>query len=210
MKLNDAQHTMTRTILRLHLLVLFLTGFFLNPQLTQAIGYAENVLPSFPVFSKSVQNGEGDTLRGVYVPNVLALPVIQQPANDSYYVSSRNGEATQFSVASQYGNIGLLAHNNLSGKFFSKLVAGQEVRLVYGNGRVEYFVIKDILRFQALQPESITSVFRNLDKDETLSSGEMFNRAYVGESRVVFQTCIEAEGNASWGRLFVIAIPKEG
>ena len=201
---------MTRITLHLNLLVLFLAGFFINPQLTKAIGYDENVLPSFPVFSKWVQNGEAETLRGVYVPNVLALPIIQQPANDSYYVSSRNGEATQFSIAAQYGNVGLLAHNNLSGKFFSQLAPGQEVRLVYGDGRVEYFVIKDILRFQALQPESITSVFRNLDRDEILSAGKVFNRAYIGESRVVFQTCIEAEGNASWGRLFVVAVPKEG
>jgi hypothetical protein len=201
---------MTRITLHLNLLVLFLAGFFINPQLTKAIGYDENVLPSFPVFSKWVQNGEAETLRGVYVPNVLALPIIQQPADDSYYVSNRNGEATQFSIAAQYGNVGLLAHNNLSGKFFSKLAIGQEVRLVYGDGSIEYFVIKDILRFQALQPESITSVFRNLDRDEILSAGEVFNRAYIGESRVVFQTCIEAEGNASWGRLFVVAVPKEG
>jgi hypothetical protein len=210
MKLNDAQHTMTRISLRLNFLILFLTGFFINPQLTKAIGLPENTLPSFPIFSKLVQNGEAETLRGVFVPNVLALPVSQQPADDHYYVSNRNGEATQFSIAAQYGNIGLLAHNNLSGRFFSKLAAGQEVRLVYGDGRVEYFVIKDILRFQALQPESITSVFRNLDKAEMLSAGEMFNRAYIGTSRVVFQTCIEAEGHASWGRLFVIAMPKDG
>jgi hypothetical protein len=210
MKLNDAQRIMTRTKLHLNLVVLFLTGFFLNPQLTQAIVYAENALPSFPVFTKLVQNGEAGILRGVYVPNVLALPIIQQPADDAYYVSNQNGEATQFSIASQYGNVGLLAHNNLSGRFFSELAAGQEVRLVYGDGRVEYFVIKDILRFQALQPESISSIFRNLNRDETLSAWEMFNRAYVGESRVVFQTCIEAEGSASWGRLFVVAIPKVG
>ena len=199
---------MTRTTFHLNILVLFLSGFFLHPQLTQALGFTEKSLPSFPDFSKSVRNGEADTLRGVYVPNVLALPVIQQPADDSYYVSDQNGEATQFSIASQYGNIGLLAHNNLSGKLFSELGPGQEVRLVYGDGRVEYFVVKHILRFQALQPESISSAFRNLDKDETLSAGEMFNRAYVGESRVVFQTCIEAEGSASWGRLFVVAMPK--
>jgi len=208
MKLNDAQYTMTRITLRLNLLVLFLAGTFINPQPTKAIGYTENDLPSFVDFSQSVQNGEADTLRGVYVPNVLALPVIQQPSDDSYYVSDRNGEATQFSMASEYGNVGLLAHNNLSGKLFLEIVPGQEVRLVYGNGRIEYFVVKQILRFQALQPESISSTFRNLDKDEMLSAGEMFNRAYVGESRVVFQTCIEAEGSASWGRLFVVAMPK--
>jgi hypothetical protein len=37
----------------------------------------------------------------------------------------------------------------------------------------------------------------------------MFSRAYGGERRAVFQTCIAAEGNGSWGRLFVIALPKQ-
>jgi len=200
---------MTRTAQNLHLVLFFLISLFLNPRPTQAIGYAEDTLPHFADFSKSVQTGESDVLRGVYVPNVLALPVIQQPANSPYYVSSYDDEITQFSIASQYGNIGLLAHNNLSGRFFSQLMVGQEVRLVYGDGRVEYFVIRQVLRFQALQPESVSSSFRNLDRNETLTAGQMFNRAYVGESRAVFQTCIEAKGNASWGRLFVVAVPKE-
>jgi len=59
---------------------------------------------------------------------------------------------TQFSLPSQFGNVGLLAHNTLSGKFFFQLEVGQEVRLVYGDGRVEYFVIQRILQYQALQP----------------------------------------------------------
>jgi hypothetical protein len=148
-------------------------------------------------------------LRGVYVEDVLKLPVVQQPADNLYHVSNRNGEATQFAMASQYGNTGLLAHNTLSGRFFSKLSIGQEVRLVYGDGKVEYFVIKQSLRFQALDPESVSSRFRNLDRNETLSAVEMFNRVYAVEGRLIFQTCIEANGNASWGRLFIIAIPKE-
>ncbi|RPJ29613.1 MAG: hypothetical protein EHM33_00075 [Chloroflexi bacterium] len=200
---------MTRTVLHLNLLVFFLSGFFLNPRPLEGFGHAESLLPNFIGFSESVQNGEADVLRGVYVPNVLALPVVQQPADQPYHVSNRDGETTQFSVASQYGNIGLLAHNTLSGRFFSELAVGQEVRLVYGDGRVEYFVVAQVLRFQALQPESVVSSFRNLDRNEVLSAGEMFNRAYVGERRAVFQTCIEANGNASWGRLFVVTVPKE-
>jgi hypothetical protein len=200
--------TMTRTALSIHLFLFFLAGFFVNPRPTLAIGYARNPLPSFADFRESVQTGESDVLRGVYVPDILALPVIQQPANNPYYVSNHNGEATQFSIASQYGNIGLLAHNTLSGRFFSQLVVGQEVRLVYGDGRTEYFVVISVLHFQALQPKSVSSSFRNLDTNETLSSGEMFNRAYVGERHLVFQTCIAAQGNASWGRLFIVAVPK--
>jgi hypothetical protein len=200
--------TMTRTALSLNFLLILLASFFLNPKSTQAIGYAENSLLSFADFNRSVQNGEAGVLRGVYVPDVLALPVVQQPTNKPYYVSNRDGQITQFSIASQYGNTGLLAHNTLSGKLFSQLAIGQEVRLVYGDGKVQYYVIAQSMRFQALQPESVSSSFHNLDRSETLTAGQMFNRAYVGESRVVFQTCIAAEGTPSWGRLFVIAVPK--
>jgi hypothetical protein len=148
-------------------------------------------------------------LRGVYVPDVLALPIVQQPQDHPYYVSNRNGEATQFSIASQYGNIGLLAHNTLSGKSFARLSAGQQVRLIYGDGRVEEFVVGNILRFRASEPDSISSSFYNLDRKETLSANEMFLRAYAGERHLVFQTCIEANGSPSWGRLFILALPKE-
>ena len=208
MMLNNAQHTMTRTVLHLPLLLLFLTTFFLDPASTQAIGNFEGIF-GFEDFSQSVQNGKATVLRGVYVENVLQLPVVQQPSDRPYFVSNRNGEATQFEMASHYGNIGLLAHNTLSGRSFSKLALGQEVRLVYGDGSVKYFVIKQILHFQALDPESVSSSFRNLDRNEIISAGEMFNRVYTGEHRLVFQTCIEADGNVSWGRLFVVAMPKE-
>ncbi len=201
---------MTRTTLHFNLLVtFFLTGLFLNSRTIQAVDPDPGSLSDFVRFSESVQDGEADVLRGVYVPDVLALPVVQQPADQPFYVSGREGEVTQFSMVSRYGNIGLLAHNTLSGRFFSKLAVGQEVRLVYGAGRIEYFIVEDILHFQALQPESVTSSFRNLDRDEILSAGEMFNRAYVGERRLVFQTCIGAYGNSSWGRLFIVAVPKE-
>lgn len=199
---------MTRTVLHFNFFVFILTAFFINPTSTRAIGYPGGTLPNFADFSQSVQNGDPNALRGVYVPNVLALPIVQQPSDRPYYVSNRKGEVTQFSMASQYGNIGLLAHNTLSGKSFSQLSMGQPVRLVYGDGRVESFVIENILRFQASDPESVSSSFHNLDRNETLSASEVFNRAYTGERHLVFQTCIEGNGNASWGRLFIIAMPK--
>lgn len=206
--LHNAQHTMTRTAIHLNLFLFLLTILFLNPSSTQAIGEPQGNLPDFEEFRQSVQNGDAATLRGVYVTDVLALPVVQQPSEHPYYVSNHDGGITQFAMASQYGNVGLLAHNNLSGRFFSQLSNGQQVKLVYGDGRVEYFVVSRILRFQAADPNSISSSFRNLDRNEVLSSGELFSRAYAGERHLVFQTCIEADGNASWGRLFIIALPQ--
>ena len=148
-------------------------------------------------------------LRGVYVADVLALSVVQQPVGFPFHVSNQEGETTQFGMASQYGNIGLLAHNTLSGRSFARLSIGQLVRLVYGDGKVENFVVTEIMRFRASNPESVTSSFRNLDRNETLSASEMFNRVYAGERHLVFQTCIEASGDPSWGRLFIVALPKQ-
>ena len=197
----------TRAALNLTLLVFVLAVHLFNPDSVPVKGITESALPNFTDFVKQIQNGEANMLRGVYVPNVLALPVAQQPADDPNYVSGKDGEATQFSTASQYQNVGLLAHNNLSGKVFSQLAVGQEVRLVYGDGKVENFIVTEILHFQALQPKSVSSAFRSVNGDEVLSAQQMFNRVYSGSRHVTFQTCIKANGNWNWGRLFVVAMP---
>ena len=148
-------------------------------------------------------------LRGVSIHDGGSFPVVQQPPGDTNFVSKNDGEVTQFSSASRYGNIGLLAHNYLSGKTFSQLHIGAEIELAYSDGRVETFVIKEILRYKALDPKSPYSSFQNLDnEEEVLTVGQMFDRAYEGGRHVTFQTCIAAEGNSSWGRLFIIAAPK--
>lgn len=195
----------TRTILNTAIFLTIFVSFFFNPISALAMAGSTS---NFTEFSQSVKNGQADVLTGVYVSDVMALPVVQQPYGNAGYVSNNDGEVTQFRMASQFGNVGILAHNHLSGSSFSQLAVGQEVRLVNGDGSVEYFVIAEILRYHALQPNSPYSSFRNLDKDETLSAEQMFKRVYFGDHHVTFQTCIEAEGNASWGRLFVIAIPK--
>jgi len=162
-------------------------------------------LPSFDSFVQSVQDGQRNVLRGVYVPGEFALPVIQQPTNDWYYVSSASNQLTQYSMASDTGNIGLLAHNNLAGEWFDKLTPSQEVRLIYGDGNVEYFNVSEVIRFQALEPNDIYSDFLDLGTGTKITSSEVFNQVYRGERHVTFQTCIAANGNVSWGRLFVIA-----
>jgi hypothetical protein len=172
------------------------------------MGNGKANLPNFTDFSKAVQNVKADTLGGVYVPNVMALPVVQQPSGNDGYVSNYDGQVTQFGLASQYGNVGLLAHNYLSGKEFSQLSVGQEVRLIYGDGKVEYFIVKEVLQYQALQPNSQWSSFRDLKDNTVLTAEQMFKRVYTGNRHVTFQTCIYAEGTSSWGRLFVVAVPK--
>ena len=196
-----------RTSLNATLLFVIFASLFFNPIPTWALGNVET-LPDFTEFSKTVQNGEADVLRGVYVPDVLAFPVVQQPAGNANYVSSVDGELTQFGMPSQFGNVGLLGHNNLSGRFFFQLAVGQEVRLVYGDGKVEYFVITKILKYQAFQPNSPYSEFRDLSNDEVLTAERLFRKVYTGASHITFQTCIAANGISTWGRIFVIAEPQ--
>jgi hypothetical protein len=200
---NPAQRT-TRSV---SLLLAIFASLFYRPLPTHALGTI-NTLPTLADFSKSVQNGNANVLRGVYVDNLFALPIIQQPSGSPAFVSRNDGEITEFGMAARYGNVGLLAHNDLSGKLFSGLAAGQQVRLVYGDGKIESFVVTEVFRYQALQPNSPYSSFHNMEEsEETLTAQQVFERTYLGSHHVTFQTCIAAYGNSSWGRLFVIAIP---
>jgi hypothetical protein len=149
-----------------------------------------------------------DILKNVYVENVFAMDVVQQPEGSINYVSANNGEVTQFSTVNQYGNIGLLAHNYLSGKTFSSLSVGQEVRLTFESGRTERFIVTEILRYQALEPKNPYSSFQNPNSiGEILSVSQVFDRVYRGDYHLTFQTCIAQNGMSSWGRLFVLAAP---
>jgi hypothetical protein len=168
----------------------------------------ETALPDYRSFVESIQNGQTGVLRGVYVDGVLALPIVQQPVGHPGFVSQNADEITQFNMAAEVGNVGLLAHNFLGGASFTNLTPGQEVRLIYGDGQVEYFTIDQVMQYQALQPYSPNSEFRDLETNITITAEELFRKVYRGERHVTFQTCIDANGNSSWGRLFIIAQPK--
>ncbi len=168
----------------------------------------KNPLPALREFVVGIKNGETKDLVGVYVPGVLALPVIQQPSNSPAYVSSTPGVATQFRMAKDYGTDALLAHNTLSGKLFFDLEAGQRVVLVFGDGRVRFYEVKELNSYQALSPNSPYSNFIDLtDPGQVLSASDVFMKNFGAGSQLVFQTCIESGGVESWGRLFVKAEP---
>lgn len=165
-------------------------------------------LPALKDFVASLMNGN-DILVGVYAPNEFALPVIQQPQGRADYVSTDDNTITEFSLTKKYGSTGLLAHNFLSGRFFYNLAQGQEVMLVYGNGKVATFRVSRIEKYQAMSPESPLSDFIDLsDVSQTrLSSSQLFHRIYGESGEAIFQTCIDAYGDPSWGRMFIIAEP---
>ena len=207
MALNNRR---TQFILNAGILFLLIASVFAQPIHAFALGSTdgEAVLPNFSEFSASVQNGRADFAGGIYVPKHFALPIMQPPYGSPGFVSSEHNVLTQFRMANQYGNVGLLAHNYLAGQEFFELEVGDEMRLVHGDGTVEYFVVSEVLKYQALQPTSVYSSFRDMETEEVLSVEQMFKRVFLGDRHVTLQTCIEQEGNSSWGRLFIIAIPK--
>lgn len=168
---------------------------------------ADASLPALDTFAGSVKNGQAGQLRGVYVPDILADTVVQQPANQADFVSPRQNIITQFSSATTLGSTGLLAHNFLAGAKFSQMQPGQTVYLVYGDGRTAAFTVTTILRYQALQPNSVYSNFKDLTSGRTVSASSLFSTTYGRRGEVVFQTCITSNGLSTWGRLFVIASP---
>ena len=159
-------------------------------------------------FAKAVRDGE-EMVRGVYVDNVMALRVMQQPSGNNGYVSSVAGIATQFRMAETFGTTGLLAHNFAAGSNFSKLKEKDIITIVYGNGTFKKYTVTSVQEYQALSPNSATSNFVDLKTDETLTATKLFEKIYKGDPHLVFQTCIAFEKELSWGRLFVIAEPLE-
>jgi hypothetical protein len=170
----------------------------------------EKTSPMMPLqnFVLSVANGDSEAVVGIYVPGVLALPVGQQPKGNAGFVTRERNMTTQFDMPKRYGTVGILAHNYLAGDQFYGIEMDQYAIVVFGDGRMEYYVVSDIQKYEALSPNSTYSDFINLDnRDEHLTASQLFGRIYGAENRLVFQTCIAAYGDASWGRIFIIAQP---
>ncbi len=172
--------------------------------------YAANTAPAQPEFSTFVseaKNGEPGIARGVYVDNLFALKIVQQPKENAGYVSQTPDVVTEFRSARQQKNVGLLAHNYLAGQYFSQLKIGQIIRVVYGDGKIENFVVTEIARYQAISPNSPYSDFINLGTGEKSTVETIFKKAYTGSRHLTLQTCIAKDKELSWGRLFIFAEP---
>ena len=173
---------------------------------TQVFAKAD-AIPTLNEFIETVKDGNADTLRGVYVADVMAYPILQQPYGKPGFISSIDNVTTQFSMASEVGNIGLLAHNHLAGVSFEDVKKNDQIILVYGDGHLESFMVESLQQYQALSPLSPYSQFKDLETESILTAEDLFREVYRGEYHLTLQTCITNEGNASWGRLFIIAKP---
>lgn len=163
--------------------------------------------PSLATFTEQVINGQADELRGIYIPEILAALIVQQPDGNTGFISPWNNVLTQFSLAAKLESTGLIAHNNLAGKSFALLQPGQVIHLIYGDGHTSTFTVSDVLQYQALDPANPSSSFVNLKNQNMRSSAQLFTEVYNRPGMLIFQTCIEANQDSEWGRLFVIAKP---
>jgi len=166
-----------------------------------------STLPRF--VARVATSGSPYQIAGVFLTGLLELPVLQQPSNNPGYVSSDPDSVTQFNMVNQYGSVALLAHNYLAGQRFFNLKNGQILSLVYGNRQVTYYRIVEIRKYQALSPNSPYSSFIDLadPEEKIISVTDLFFDVYGQSGRLILQTCIEAEGQSSWGRLSIIAVP---
>ena len=154
-----------------------------------------------------VVNGQADQVVGVYVSDLLSMPVVQQPEGDSTFISSTDNTITQFSAATMFDSTGLLAHNTKAGSQFFDLEINQQAVLIFGDGTTHSYRIESIHSYQALDPNNPYSDFIDLSDNSQLSSNDLFLETYGAGDQLVFQTCIAAEGINSWGRIFIIATP---
>ena len=166
--------------------------------------------PELEAFVTSMTPAAPEQLMAVFVPDTFLMPVTQQPSDNPQFVAPVENTITEFAATGKFDSTGLLAHNYLAGENFFTLREGQEFFLVLGDGSTSAFIVTEIQQYQALQPQSPYSDFVDLETSDRLSASQLFKTAYGRAGTVVFQTCIADGGEASWGRLFVIAEPMAG
>lgn len=134
--------------------------------------------------------------------------VVQQPKGNPGFVSTAADELTQFSLATRYGSQGFLAHNYLAGASFFDLVVGSQLTVTYADGHRLTYMVREIRHLQAINPNSPTTSFLDLDHGNVkLTTAQLFMQTYGVEDRLILQTCIAKDNELSWGRLFIIATP---
>ena len=191
------------------------SSFFTPASVTSPAGPGGQIgtsgpIPALDSFIAQVANGQANLVSGLYAQGVLALQVVQQPPGDSAYISVEEGTTTEFQSASIDGVVGLLAHNFLSGRDFFRLKPAQDMILVFGDSSVQHYRISEIVDFQRLEPDNLRSDFLELNSDVIRTASQVFNRFYRGKPHLTLQTCIEKDGNWSWGVRFIVAEPVAG
>ncbi|GAB4478843.1 MAG: hypothetical protein Kow0088_19100 [Anaerolineales bacterium] len=168
----------------------------------------ESSFPSLEQFVSTVASGQSSLWRGLYAADKFAARITQQPDNNYSFISWEADVLTQYMLAEE-DVVGLLAHNTHAGQYYFLLTLGDKFYLIADNAFTQLYQVNQIDRYQALQPNSNTSDYKNLDTGEVLTTAQIFSRYYMGDPHVTLQTCIAQNGLANWGRLFIVALPVE-
>ena len=156
-------------------------------------------------FIRQVSNGQAGVVTGLYVDGVMALRVVQQPQGNPAFISITDQTATQFQSAAPFNVVGLLAHNFLAGRDFFRLNVGQDLILVYGDGRLQHYRVTEIGDYQRLTLSDLRSDFVELSNNQKLTTDQVFAKYYQQPNRLTLQTCIEHDGVWDWGVRFITA-----
>jgi hypothetical protein len=169
-------------------------------------GLAMTANSALSVQSVTASNDSGKQLARISAGTLFDFPVIQQPSGSAGFVSTKVDTFTQFGMASSYGSLGVLAHNYLAGKYFGYLYSGSVIKVTFTDGSTKNYTVSIVKQYQALSPESAYSQFLDLNNSgQILSSTDLFLNTFGKNGALVLQTCIDKNGNSSWGRLFIIA-----
>jgi hypothetical protein len=188
------------------MLLVFTFGYL--PASVDALGSPKYHFDNPEIMEDLHENGRENVVGFLYLNDFLVLKIGKQPARNSNFVTLLPDFVTEYHTALNYGTIGLLAHNYLAGQYFFKILPGQEIELVFGNYRKESFVVTQIEKFQAVSPNSSSSDFIDLATGDYLTVSQLFRKMYANQTgHLVLQTCIYADQNLTWGRLFIIAEP---
>jgi sortase (surface protein transpeptidase) len=129
------------------------------------------------------------------------LFVVPHPSPD--YVSTAADTVTRSRWAAVFGAIGLLAHNNIAGRYFGDLELGDAITVTSATTTREYEVV-EIKRYRI-----DADMFIDLDTETKAGNGALMDEVYR-PGYVVLQTCIKKGSDPTWGRVFVLAKEKEG
>jgi hypothetical protein len=165
--------------------------------------------PELLTFIENSKTGSPE-LTGLYIEDLLSIRITQQENNQPNWVSSSFNVVTQYDYASLTNTIGILAHNYLAGAYFYQISENQIISITDGLGQIQSFRVVEFGRYQALNPNSPETSLVDLETGEVFEAYEIYIKYYVsqpGETKLVLQTCIENNGNGSWGRYFVVAVP---
>jgi len=144
----------------------------------------------------------------IYLEGIKYFRITHQPVGSFNHVTSLEDVVTSFQTAEEQGNLGLIAHNYLAGRYFSELELGDHLYLKDAQGKTRTYHLQQVLKFRAISPGNPSSYFVDLQANEVYPAADLARRIYFGSHRVVLQTCISQGDELEWGRLFLLFYPE--